>query len=175
MTDEGLVAQNRKLGHNGIKTSKFSLLTFLPVALFLQFNKASNAYFLLITIMQMIDLISISGGRPAMAVPLVFVVLVSMVKDAFEDYKRHAADAKENDALALVLDPRSNQFIPTKWKHICPGDYVQLKSDEMIPADVLLLHASDEKGTAYVETKNLDGETNLKIKSANKEMNARLS
>lgn len=43
----------------------------------------------------------------------------------------------------------------------------------MIPADLLILHTSDEKGTAYVETKNLDGETNLKIKSANKEMQAR--
>lgn len=40
----------------------------------------------------------------------------------------------------------------------------------MIPADLLILHTSDEKGTCYVETKNLDGETNLKIKSANKEM-----
>jgi len=36
----------------------------------------------------------------------------------------------------------------------------------------LILSTSDEKGTCYVETKNLDGETNLKIKSANKEMQA---
>jgi magnesium-transporting ATPase (P-type) len=50
---------------------------------------------------------------------------------------------------------------------------VQLKCDEQIPADLLVLHTSDEKGTAYVETKNLDGETNLKIKTANKAMQAR--
>ena len=40
----------------------------------------------------------------------------------------------------------------------------------MIPADLLILNTSDVKGAAYVETKNLDGETNLKIKSANKEL-----
>jgi hypothetical protein len=39
--------------------------------------------------MQMIPLISISNGKPAMAAPLAFVISVSMIKDAFEDYKRH--------------------------------------------------------------------------------------
>lgn len=46
--------------------------------------------------MQTIPLISISGGKPAMAAPLVLVVLVSMVKDAFEDYKRAKQDKEEN-------------------------------------------------------------------------------
>jgi len=165
--------QNKRLGHNGIRTSKFTPASFFPVNLFLQFNKASNIYFLLITVMQMIDLISISGGKPAMAVPLTCVVLVSMVKDAFEDYKRHAADAKENDSCTMVFNAQTKEFESTPWKQIFPGNIVQLKSDEMIPADLLILHTSDEKGTAYVETKNLDGETNLKIKTANKEMQAR--
>lgn len=58
----------------------------------MQFSKAPNIYFLLITFMQMIDAISISGGKPAMALPLVCIVTVSMIKDAFEDFKRHKAD-----------------------------------------------------------------------------------
>ena len=56
------------------------------------------------------------------------------------------------------------------WKSINVGQIVRLKCDEFICADLLILNTSDEKGTCYVETKNLDGETNLKIKSANKEM-----
>lgn len=47
-----------------------------------------------------------------------------------------------------------------------------LKNNEVIPADLVILNTSDEKGTAYVETKNLDGETNLKLKSAQKEVNS---
>lgn len=39
--------------------------------------------------MQTIKMISISGGSPVMGFPLMFVILVSMIKDAFEDYKRH--------------------------------------------------------------------------------------
>lgn len=39
----------------------------------------------------------------------------------------------------------------------------------MIPADLVLLYSPDVKGNCFVETKNLDGETNLKIKSCPKE------
>lgn len=89
--------ENQKYGDNSIRTSKYSVFTFIPLNLFMQFNKGSNIYFLIITFMQMIDMISISGGKPAMAMPLAVVVMVSMVKDAFEDYKRHQSDDKENN------------------------------------------------------------------------------
>jgi magnesium-transporting ATPase (P-type) len=36
----------------------------------------------------------------------------------------------------------------------------------------LIIKSSDENGICYVETKNLDGETNLKIKLANKDIQA---
>ena len=65
------------------------MLTFLPLNLMMQFKKASNIYFLIITFMQTIERISISGGKAAMALPLTLVIFVSMIKDAFEDYKRH--------------------------------------------------------------------------------------
>jgi hypothetical protein len=55
----------------------------------------------------MIDLISISEGKPAMAFPLFFVVLISMVKDAFEDYKRHEADNKENNSSTSKFDSKN--------------------------------------------------------------------
>lgn len=50
------------------------------------------------------------------------------------------------------------------------GDLIKLDNDHPVPADLLILTTSDEKGIAYVETKNLDGETNLKQKQANKTM-----
>ena len=55
--------------------------------------------------MQMIDTISISGGKPAMLGPLVIVVLLSMIKDAYEDYKRHKSDDAENNTQAIVFHP----------------------------------------------------------------------
>lgn len=56
------------------------------------------------------------------------------------------------------------------WKKLHVGDIVKVKSEEFIPCDILILQTSDEKGSCYVETKGLDGETNLKIKSATKEL-----
>ena len=57
-----------------------------------------------------------------------------------------------------------------RWKDIYPGDILKLENDKMIPADMILLNTSDEKGIAYVETKNLDGETNLKLKQTDKKL-----
>jgi hypothetical protein len=50
--------------------------------------------------LQTIRLISISGGKSVQAVPLMMVVIISMIKDAFEDFKRHQSDGSENNAEA---------------------------------------------------------------------------
>lgn len=120
--------------------------------------------------MQTIDLISISNGKSAMAFPLVFIISISMIKDAYEDYKRHVNDRNENDANLEVFDHVSKTWKKTTWSKIWCGDIVKVDDDCSIPADLLILNTSEEKGIAYVETKNLDGETNLKLKNSNKEL-----
>jgi len=69
-----------------------------------QFSKAPNVYFLVIAYMQTIELISISNGKPAMVAPLIFVIAVSMVKDAYEDYKRAKSDSDENNTATRIFD-----------------------------------------------------------------------
>lgn len=105
-----------------------------------------------------------------MAVPLVFVIAVGMVKDAYEDFKRHKNDNKENDSQVNVYDHKSKRFSMYKWSQLWCGDIVKLEDESEIPADMLILSSSEDKGIAYVETKNLDGETNLKLKTAHKEL-----
>lgn len=78
---------------NKIRTTKYTWLTFIPKNLFEQFSKLANVYFLFIMVLQVIPPISITGGQPAILLPLLFVVTVSAVKDLFEDIKRHRADA----------------------------------------------------------------------------------
>ena len=78
---------------NRICTSKYTMWTFLPKNLLEQFSKMANVYFVFISCMQMIPIISITNGFPAQLMPLLVVVFLSMVKDVFEDYKRHKSDA----------------------------------------------------------------------------------
>ena len=47
------------------------------------------------------------------------------------------------------------------------GQICKIKCDEYFPADMVLINSDDSKGICYVETKNLDGETNMKHKIAN--------
>ncbi|TVY17095.1 Phospholipid-transporting ATPase DNF1 [Lachnellula arida] len=58
------------------------------------------------------------------------------------------------------------RFHQDYWKNVQVGDFVRLYNDDQIPADIVILSTSDPDGACYVETKNLDGETNLKVRHA---------
>ncbi len=101
---------DRRFIRNKIRTTKYTWLTFIPKNLFEQFSKMANVYFLFIMVLQIVPPISITGGQPAILLPLMFVVAVSAIKDLFEDIKRHRADAQENHRKALVLDTKTGEF-----------------------------------------------------------------
>jgi phospholipid-translocating ATPase len=58
--------------------------------------------------------------------------------------------------------PGTARWERTLWKKLEVGDIVLLRDHDQIPADIVVLSTSDSDGLCYVETKNLDGETNLK-------------
>ena len=58
------------------------------------------------------------------------------------------------------------RFKKDYWKSVEVGDFVRIFNDDQIPADIVILSTSDPDGACYVETKNLDGETNLKVRQA---------
>lgn len=164
----------RDYKNNKIMTSKYTPLTFLPKNLYEQFSKMANVYFLVIAFMQTLRPISISGGNPVMLMPLSFVIVVSMVKDIFEDWKRHKSDHSENFKATLVYDRQRRAFVERHWQDLHVGDVVRVQCDQFFPADIAMVQSSEAKGVCYIETKNLDGETNLKHKNAEKFINHKM-
>ncbi|KAJ3720646.1 hypothetical protein C8R42DRAFT_627902 [Lentinula raphanica] len=283
---------------NKVRTTKYTIVTFIPKNLFEQFRRVANIFFLVLVVVQLIPIFDADTGAIAV-LPLLFIVTVTALKDAIEDYRRAKLDDQVNNSAVtriggswqnvnLAKDPRtwfdklrgvpltgqvtkgvrklrereaseagavmrtalnqsnasqtafadypssfdipslgaggrrlediqsvdSHSYPPlgepgsnpsfsdsatriglgsmsnyaqshysrssigvvdprkhvtgasvwerTLWKKLEVGDIVLLKDNEQVPADVVVLATSDPDGMCYLETKNLDGETNLK-------------
>lgn len=293
-----------RYARNKVRTSRYTLLTFLPKNLFEQFHRIANIYFLALVVFQFFSVFGAASPQTA-ALPLLFILVVTAVKDGVEDYRRARLDEEVNTSAVtrlgqwrnvnLALDPRpwyqrllhinapgkitrgvqklrekeageGKQIILSKggedrvsisttdmndsitalggshpptgaggrqlediegsvgsadlhtyppglpenelggwgqhsmslsnymqsspsrsslgvvdwsrrtngtarwertlWKKLEVGDIVLLREDEQVPADIVVLSTSDADGLCYLETKNLDGETNLKVRKA---------
>jgi len=117
--------------------------------------------------------------------PLAFVLLVTMGKEAYDDYKRNLRDREANSARYLVLASRpssspsdddelshallEDNLPPTRSvpsSSIRVGDLVLLEKNQRVPADLVLLRTSDTSGTCFIRTDQLDGETDWKLRVA---------
>ncbi|TXT15875.1 hypothetical protein VHUM_00378 [Vanrija humicola] len=274
-----------RYARNKVRTSKYTLITFLPRNLFEQFHRVANIYFLALVILQLFPMFGAAAPQIAM-LPLLAIIGMTAIKDALEDWRRARLDEEVNTSAATklgnwknvnqptdgrswfarvfnigpnphkpskgvrklreaeakagkqivmehqnkevpgqsyplkeipsvggsgyasntddqndsslpinlsyrprsqsfassapsmashksvgVIDyarstPGSGQWERTLWKKLEVGDLVLLRGDEQIPADCIVLASSDPDGLAFVETKNLDGETNLKVRKS---------
>ncbi|KAF3768776.1 hypothetical protein M406DRAFT_62832 [Cryphonectria parasitica EP155] len=87
------------------------------------------------------------------------------------EFREPEAEARfeniQGDVINHDLDaPGKARFHKDAWKSLQVGDFVRVYGDDELPADIIILSTSDPDGACYVETKNLDGETNLKVRQA---------
>ncbi|KAL1218540.1 putative phospholipid-transporting ATPase 9 [Cardamine amara subsp. amara] len=146
---------------NYVRTTKYTLATFLPKSLFEQFRRVANFYFLVTGILSFTPLAPYTAAS-AIA-PLLFVIGATMVKEGVEDWRRKKQDIEVNNRKVKVHRGDGN-FDSREWKTLSIGDIVKVEKNEFFPADLVLLSSSYEDAICYVETMNLDGETNLKVK-----------
>ncbi|RPB02219.1 phospholipid-translocating P-type ATPase [Choiromyces venosus 120613-1] len=148
---------------NHISTAKYNIATFVPKFLYEQFSKYANLFFLFTAALQQIPNISPTNKYTTIG-PLIVVLLVSAGKELVEDWKRKTQDKELNRSKARVL--MGTSFETQRWINVRVGDIVRVESEEPFPADLVLMASSEPEGLCYIETANLDGETNLKIKQA---------
>ncbi|CAF2108771.1 unnamed protein product [Rotaria magnacalcarata] len=153
----------KEFAGNQISTSKYNLLTFLPKNLFEQFRRLANAYFLFLLCLQLIPQIS-SLAPVTTILPLVFVLSLTAIKDASDDIARHRSDSQVNNRETKTVV--GGELVTKKWKDIQVGDMVRLENNEFVTADIVLISTSLDNGLCFIETAELDGETNLKVRQA---------
>uniref|UniRef100_A0A8C6ZJI4 Phospholipid-transporting ATPase n=1 Tax=Nothoprocta perdicaria TaxID=30464 RepID=A0A8C6ZJI4_NOTPE len=144
--------QQSKFRDNQVSTAKYSVVTFLPRFLYEQIRKAANAFFLFVALLQQIPDVS-PTGRYTTLVPLLFILTIAGIKEIIEDYKRHKADSAVNKKKTVG-----------KTKQLEIGDIVKVTNGQHLPADMIIVSSSEPQAMCYIETANLDGETNLKIR-----------
>ncbi|KAL6595192.1 phospholipid-translocating P-type ATPase [Neocallimastix sp. 'constans'] len=89
--------------NNKIRTSKYTLLNFIPANLYEQFHRIANLFFLFMVTMQAFPVFGVVNPLFA-SFPLCAIVFVTAVKDGYEDLKRHKEDNIVNNTPAYILD-----------------------------------------------------------------------
>ncbi|NWT19597.1 AT8B3 ATPase, partial [Vireo altiloquus] len=148
---------------NAIRTAKYNLLTFLPLNLYEQFHRMANVYFVFVILLQTFPEISTLPWY-TLLFPLSCLLIIRGLRDLIDDIGRHRSDRSINSRPCEILTGRSFRW--HKWRDICVGDIVRLRKDSIVPADLLLLCSSEPSSLCYVETADIDGETNLKFRQA---------
>ncbi|CAN4082446.1 unnamed protein product [Withania somnifera] len=148
---------------NYVSTTKYTAINFIPKSLFEQFRRVANIYFLVVACVSFSPLAPYTAS--SILAPLLVVIGATMAKEGIEDWRRKRQDIEANNRKVNVYT-ENRTFLETRWKSLRVGDLVKIYKDEYFPADLLLLSSSYEDGICYVETSNLDGETNLKVKHA---------
>lgn len=92
---------NGRWSGNKIRTTKYTLLSFIPKNLLEQFHRVANLYFLFIVVLNWFPAINAFGKEVAM-IPVLFVLGVTAVKDLFEDRRRRASDQRINNTTCRV-------------------------------------------------------------------------
>ena len=166
---------------NIIKTSHYTWYNFIFLNLFEQFHRFANIFFLFLAIIQAIPSIS-PLNQLAGFVQLTFMLSITALKNAYEDYLRHKTDKEVNDRLVPVYNHhvnlnhnnvnQSNHLLENggdifsfkKWSDLTVSDVVRIDPNSEAPADCLIIESFSEDDKCRIETSALDGETFLKFR-----------
>uniref|UniRef100_A0A8C7DXT4 Phospholipid-transporting ATPase n=1 Tax=Naja naja TaxID=35670 RepID=A0A8C7DXT4_NAJNA len=130
-----------KYPRNAIKNQKYNVFTFIPGVLYEQFKFFLNLYFLVVSCSQFVPALKI-GYLYTYWAPLGFVLAVTILREAVDEFRRYKRDKEMNSQLYSKL------------------------TNQRIPSDMVFLRTSEKTGSCFIRTDQLDGETDWKLKVA---------
>lgn len=164
---EVLVAQPQRSKYppNIVSNAKYTPWSFLPRTLYNEFSFFFNIYFLLVALSQIIPVLRI-GYMSSYIAPLVFVISISLGKEALDDIGRRRRDAEANSEQfsVLSLDQSVNRRILTapgssssdnehvldvtkRSRDLKVGDILKIRKNQRLPADVVILKSISSDST----------------------------
>uniref|UniRef100_A0A8C3BGT2 Phospholipid-transporting ATPase n=1 Tax=Cairina moschata TaxID=8855 RepID=A0A8C3BGT2_CAIMO len=152
-----------KYPKNAIKNQKYNVFTFIPGVLYEQFKFFLNLYFLVVSCSQFVPALKI-GYLYTYWAPLGFVLTVTVVREAVDEYRRYKRDKEMNSQLYSKLTVRGK--VQVKSSDIQVGDLIIVEKNQRIPSDMVFLRTSEKTGSCFIRTDQLDGETDWKLKVA---------
>ena len=107
-------------------------------------------------------------------VTFIIVLGVTCVKEGLEDVQRYKSDKYENEKIVKVVTFENGKAVEKEiqTQFVKGGDIIKLEGKMAVPADMVLILTSnwDDGNQCYIETANIDGETNLKMKNASADL-----
>ncbi|XP_066208422.1 probable phospholipid-transporting ATPase IIB isoform X2 [Saccopteryx leptura] len=148
---------------NFIKNQKYNIFTFIPGVLYEQFKFFLNLYFLGVSCSQFVPALKI-GYLYTYWAPLGFVLAVTIMREAIDEFRRFQRDKEVNSQLYSKLTVRGKMQV--KSSDIQVGDLIIVEKNQRIPSDMVFLRTSEKAGSCFIRTDQLDGETDWKLKVA---------
>ena len=166
---------NKTFWSNKEENHKYNIISFLPLVIYNQFKQFSNFFYLCLTVSQFIPELKV-GFLFAYLSPLCVVIVVSLLKELGDDINRRIQDFKTNSTkvstFKYYVDKKTNKKelrrILKSSSKLKIGDFIELKKDERVPADIIVLRTFNESddNQAFIRTDQLDGETDWKLRKA---------
>ena len=148
---------------NLIKNQKYNILTFIPIVLFNQFKFFFNLFFLLTALSQLYPPFQ-TGYLVSYVGPLSLVLILTMLKEAYDDFERYKRDKEANSTKYFKLTGSHREQVPSSKLKV--GDIIEVHANQRIPADLILLWTNEPNGSVFLKTDQLDGETDWKVRKA---------
>ncbi|GAA5852544.1 hypothetical protein JCM3766R1_003525 [Sporobolomyces carnicolor] len=108
---DGAKTNPKAYERNKVRTSKYTLISFLPKNLAEQFRRIANIYFLALVILQVFPIFGAASPQVAM-LPLVAILAITGIKDLVEDLRRHSLDNEVNNSAVTRLGDWDNVNVP---------------------------------------------------------------